>query len=354
MFELVEALFLAPEAAPVEPIAFTLRPDPVAINHALEKRRVPALAYASMRDCRLETVGYFGIVDKAAQRPAGPDTLWEAASLTKSVFGYLVMRLVEDGKIELDAPLADDMDAPRIADKARYARLTPRLILQHQSGLPNWADDVDNKIQLTEPLDFIAEPGEGFHYSGEAYQLLAIHVQNRTNMTLHEIFRHYLGEVMPRSSFERTPDGMVPAIGYFPIGEREFAIPAFPSRPAAAPGGLVTTPTDFAAFMGHLCREEGLSPAGYEEMLGVRNSIEPTPQDRRRRIHTSGYGFGFAVERYGDRETIYHYGHNGNFEALYLYDRMARDGIVYFTNAKGGDAVIHDVAGLYPWEEAEE
>ncbi|NMH59149.1 serine hydrolase [Alteromonas sp. MYP5] len=92
-----------------------------------------------------------------------PDTVFQAASLSKPVLAYLVLKMVEQNKLTLDTRLHTLYVDSRMTEKAYREQLTPRIILSHQSGLPNWGDD---------KLTFNHEPGITFEYSGEGYVYL--------------------------------------------------------------------------------------------------------------------------------------------------------------------------------------
>jgi CubicO group peptidase (beta-lactamase class C family) len=103
-----------------------------------------------VRDGRIVWAGAFGTRDDSAQTPVDTATVFEAASLSKPVFAYLVLRLADRGELDLDRPLAEMLEYSRVAHDARARRITARMVLSHGTGLPNWGGE-----QLT--LHF--EPG---------------------------------------------------------------------------------------------------------------------------------------------------------------------------------------------------
>ncbi len=115
-------------------------------------------------------------------RPVTEDTLNESASLTKTLFGTLVMRLVDEGKIDLDRPIMDIYESEPWSDDERFMKITPRQCLSHSSGLPNWQD---------KPMDINFDPGSSFSYSGEGYLLLQRMVEQITGKDLNELLHSY-------------------------------------------------------------------------------------------------------------------------------------------------------------------
>ncbi len=104
----------------------------------------------------------FGVKNAETKEPVGDDTVFEAASLSKTVFAYAVLKMVEDGKLDLDAALSEYLPAPYIENDARLNLITARRVLSHTTGFPNWRAS-------GKPLQIYFTPGERFSYSGEGF-----------------------------------------------------------------------------------------------------------------------------------------------------------------------------------------
>ena len=203
---------------------------------------VPGLALVGLANCTVTPAITVGSATLDPATPVTGTTLFEAASLSKPVFAYLVMQLVDEGALDLDRPLAHDFAYPRIEEHENYARITPRMILAHRTGLPNWVGDTDDPDR-TDRIAFVAPPGTRFSYSGEAYELLRRYVEFITDRTLDELFRERLGHIMPASTFELPPPtGAAPSRGY--ASSREPHSGRSLSDLGGAAGGLLTTADD--------------------------------------------------------------------------------------------------------------
>lgn len=107
---------------------------------------VPALAMAVIDHGEVVYMAGFGYRDVERRLPITDTSVMYAASLTKAMFAHLVMQLVDDGTIALDTPIKAYLPKPLpayekyadLAGDARWERITPRMLLSHSSGLPNW------------------------------------------------------------------------------------------------------------------------------------------------------------------------------------------------------------------------
>ena len=181
-------------------------PSPEELTGLLNVFDVPGLAVATLTDCEVNSeVIVAGSATLEPDVAVTPLTAFEAASLSKPVFAWLVLTLADEGVINLDRPIAETFDYARIPDKATYAKITPRTVLTHRTGLPNWVNEGVDFYDRTTPIPFEAPPGTAYSYSGEAFQLLQAFVEHETGRTLQQLFRERLGDIMPHSTFARPP-----------------------------------------------------------------------------------------------------------------------------------------------------
>jgi CubicO group peptidase (beta-lactamase class C family) len=216
---------------------------------------VSALSVAISQDSSREThrVGqsYFfslGVQDRATGKAVDGSTVFRAGILSQPLFGYLVLRLANAQRIDIDRPLHEYLDRPltdypEYADlkgDSRWKRLTARLILAHRSGLIN--------TRLSHPdkrLSFVSPPGKEFGYSEEGFRLL--------QFVLEKMFRRPLNEIANIVVYSRLSLSHTSFV-WEPRFEGHLAVPAgvdvAPERErgADAAGSLITTASDFLAF----------------------------------------------------------------------------------------------------------
>ena len=153
------------------------------IQRLMTAARVPGVQLALIQDGKVTYSHAYGYANVDKQQALRTDTIMYAASLTKAVFAYTVMQLVDEGVLTLDAPLPTLLkkslpDYPKFADlkdDPRWQLLTPRMLLSHTSGLINW-----RYINENNKLDFKYPPGSRYVYSGEGLNILQIVVEERT------------------------------------------------------------------------------------------------------------------------------------------------------------------------------
>jgi CubicO group peptidase (beta-lactamase class C family) len=202
---------------------------------------VPGMASAIIRDGRLD--GYVCHGDCGGRIPSQVDehTVFDAASLSKPVFAHAVLQLVDMGRLSLDAPLGNYLPRYALTDH-RVSSITPRHVLSHSGGLPNWRD-------ADFPLKTWFEPGERFSYSGEGYFYLQQAIEVITGEKLHTLIERLVVRPfgMTRSSF--IWDRRFDSNRAYP--HDDFGRPALDRKPgeANAAWSFQTTAADFAQYL---------------------------------------------------------------------------------------------------------
>ena len=313
-------------------------PEQSELEAALEAFDVPGMAMATLTACEVDGVAVAGVADLDTGAPVSADTAFEAASLSKAVFAYLVMTLVEDGLVDLDRPLAEEFDYPRISDKAAYAQITPRMILAHRTGLPNWVDEATEFQERSATIPFEFVPDTAYGYSGEGIQLLQAYIEFKTGTPLQQLFEERLGTVMPQSRFEQPlPSGLSPSRGYEATSQPETGRDMDNLKQVGmAAGSLVTRAGDFADFLSHVCLQRGLSEESYAEMFRPQS---PVPEGES--MLPTSWGLGWMTVDLGGARFVGHAGNNDEYRALAGIILETGDGFAIFTNGSNGEALIN-------------
>jgi len=113
---------------------------------------VPGVSLALIKDARIAWHKGFGVKDQLTGAPVEDETVFEAQSMSKPVFAYRVMKLCEQGVLDLDAPLTKYTPDSYLKGDPRLDLITPRRVLSHTTGFPNWRSS-------EEPLRINFTPG---------------------------------------------------------------------------------------------------------------------------------------------------------------------------------------------------
>lgn len=229
----------------------------------MKSSSLATLSVAVVQDGRVVFDRILGVVDRKSRKPADSRTVLRAASLSKPVFSYLVMKLVDEGRLGLDQPLSDYLEPPftsypeyaSLAGDARSAGLTAAVLLTHSAGFPNW-----RRPRGTGPLPFQFDPGSDFGYSGEGYCLLQFLFEKKTGRGLAALAKEKVFDPlgMGRSSFlweDRFDGDFAVALdsGLGPLIRRS-------RTNANCAGSLLTNASDYARFMLAALSGRGLKP----------------------------------------------------------------------------------------------
>ena len=296
---------------------------------AVAEAGVPGLSVAIVNGDRTVYHGVFGVTDRGNGTPVDDSTLFEAASLSKPVFAYFALKEVEAGLLDLDTPLYRYLPHPGIVARDREAArgITARMVLAHRTGFPNHARG--DSISLAYP------PGEGFEYSGEAYQYLAAVIAKLkgTNMQggLDSCFQRVVGAPLgwSRSTFVGNPALAVRKA----TGHDEEGIPTQADTKSNffAYSSLHSEATEYAAFLRALLRREGLAPGTFAEMLSEQSAF-PEDHPLRQEVGQTGWGLGMTRKPTPYGTMHLHTGNNHDFQA-YMMVLPERDfGIAFFLN----------------------
>lgn len=148
---------------------------------------VPGIGIAVVADGALAWSRTLGIADAAHGTPVTDQTLFEVASLSKPVFAYLALQLVDRGELDLDRPMVAYLRPDDLGTHPWVDRITARDVLRHSTGLPNWRKD-----PARERLVPAVEPGTRIDYSGEAIFWLQRVVETITGESLDGTARRLL------------------------------------------------------------------------------------------------------------------------------------------------------------------
>lgn len=345
---------------------------------------VPGVAIGVVDHGMLAWSGSFGFKNILTRDPVQDDTLFEAASMTKPVFAYVVMRLADEKRLDLDTPLVAYRRPENLGDDPNLERITARHVLEHSTGLPNWSSG---------PLVTSSTPGSTYTYSGEAFVWLQLVVEKIMGMGLGDVMQAKLfapagmthssfgwdEEIAGRTVFGHSepPEGerMLPPQPTRALGGRLLRVASTWGKPIASwtyedsvaamretdpdtppsthdllvnsAGGLLTTASDYAKFM--MLMTDRTERARWEISEPARQAMITPRLDVRG--HNISRGLGWELEQSSAGLLFQHSGSNyGIFKTLGIGDARSGRAIVVFTNAANGNAlaarIIREATGI--------
>ncbi len=304
------------------------------VPELMKKDGVPGLAIAVIRSGKTTWLHGFGMKEIKTGQPVTGETVFEAASLSKPVFAYAVLKLVEQGKLGLDVPLTTYLPKPFVEGDERLAKITTRMVLSHRTGFPNWPAD-DGSVSIY----FI--PGERFSYSGEGYIYLQRVVEKITGKPLNEYMTQavFTPLGMTSSGYVWRPDfDALTATGHDSDGKpTELWKPA----EALAASTLNTTAKDYALFVEAVLNGKGLKPATLREMETPEIALDPEcriciKHEPKQLSKNLFWGLGWGIERKDGTDVLWHWGDNGSFKGFVMADPKTKSGVVMFANSENG------------------
>jgi CubicO group peptidase (beta-lactamase class C family) len=280
-----------------------------------------------------------GLRDSRSRRAVGDLTIFEAASLSKPVFSYAVLQMVDAGVVSLDEPLASHVPDD-VLDDPRMARITARHVLTHMTGLPNWRS-------AEHPFRTYFDPGERFSYSGEGFVYLQHVVERITgeplDTTMHRLVFEPLG--MRDSSYvwqDRFEDDHA-----VPHDERLEPLPKLRPDHANAAYTLHTTAIDYARFLRAVLAGDRLKAATARLWIeprvkvprGRSECLDPVSEDE---LDPSvAWSLGWGIEP--DAGTFFHWGANDGFRAFAIGSPADGSAVAVFTNSDAGLSVVRPI-----------
>jgi len=316
----------------------------------MAQHRVPGVAIAGIENRRLAWERYYGVRRAGQPAPVDSTTLFEAASMTKLLMAYAALKLVEEGRLDLDRSLADYLDKPYLPEEPRHRWITARMVLSHTSGFPNWRT---NGWEQGGPLPLLCEPGTRFTYSGEGFLYLQRVVEHITDTPVEAHLQRTLLDPlgMTRSSLVwRDRPAPEAAAGHDGKGE-PFARRRL-YRQANAAYSLYCTAADYAKLILEMLAEDrsaphSISARSIDAMLTpatVALGRNPIARGGSRRPGPTYYGLGWAIDTAAAGDRIYHGGSNGTgFRCYCEFDRRRGAGLVIMANAVNGNRLWEDI-----------
>lgn len=296
----------------------------------LSENNVPAIGIGLIDAGEIKTVFVYGELKEGQNAPK--NTIFNVASVTKTVGTLLCLRLIEVGEWDLDTPLFTYWTDPDIAEDPRHKLLTTRHVLTHTTGFPNWRDDLPEG-----KLAFQNDPGTKYGYSGEGFQYLRNAIEKKFEKPIQDlsdslIFQplgmentwHRWNENIDENQYARWHDGY----GELYEGDHKIYWPSLDDD-------LLTTIEDYSKFGLYVIRKVNRSIAPYDLMVKPQVSIKEGK--------SMGLGWALITDLSDEEYAIHHGGSDYGVKSEVILLPKSQRGVVVFTNGDNGDYIIQKV-----------
>ncbi len=283
---------------------------------------IPGMSLAVVSEKRI-WAGELGVANIETKESVTNKTVFEAASLSKTIFAYLVKKM----NFPLDKPFSEILSSEELQSvlKARSLdhlpeakNFTAKMVLSHQTGLPNFGKAPEGPLET-----------DKFKYSGTGYRYLQTVLKKKTGKTLNELAKQYVFEPlnMTHSTFgwsEKLATGHDELNHPIKPHEEDSEEDSEEHAKENAAASLHTTASDYALFLQAVISD----PTFFKQPVNVPDSQL-----------TWGLGWGLQEEN----NIAFHWGDNGIFKAFVAIKLDTKTAIVYFANSENGLAIAQDV-----------
>jgi CubicO group peptidase (beta-lactamase class C family) len=297
----------------------------------MKKENVPGMSIIILENAEIESHNKYGLKNSEAHDPIDDNTVYEAASLSKPVFAYGILQMVEERLLNLDTPLSEYLPYPDVENDKRLQLITARMVLAHTTGFPNWR-------HKGESLKIYFQPGEKFSYSGEGFVYLQKVAEQLLKLPMEEYLKkrvfNPLG--MAHSSFiwQSEYESLIAS------GHDANGMPITNSRPLLGNAAftLHTTALDYAKFIIAIMKNTGLKLETMNQMMtsqirveeGCVNCVHKPPGKLSDSI---SWGLGWGLQQLVQGDSFWHWGDNNGFKSYIVGLKREKKGIIIFINS---------------------
>jgi CubicO group peptidase (beta-lactamase class C family) len=341
--------------------------DGFTLEQLMEKMRVPGVSVAVIKDFEIHWAKGYGTSDVTTGAPVTPDTIFQAASISKPTAAMGVMRLVQDGKMSLDTEINTFLKSWKLpaSEHTRDRPVTLRALLSHTSGLgdgfgfPGYPPNapLPSVVQIlngekpsnTGKVLLDRPPFTAYKYSGGGVTIVQLAVTDTTGRAFHELMKSLVLDPigMRHSAFEQPLSAERDSTAARAHSGRGAAMDAkwhvYPELQAA---GLWTTPSDLARLAIELQRTLQGQSTRVLSLASAREMITP--------VGVGDFAVGFGLRKLGEGWYFGHGGSNWGFQCDLVAHVRKGYGVAIMTNADSGGVVVNEirnrVAAAYNWD----
>jgi CubicO group peptidase (beta-lactamase class C family) len=310
---------------------------------------IPGMSIAVIKDGKVAWYKGFGVRNMNSKERVDENTIFDGASLTKPLFAYFTMIMVDKKIIDLDTPIVEYMSKEKIENYLgrfgysisqpgfRYdwfSKITPRHILSHSAGLCTYEIHLKEKPEV---YPIYSEPGTKFKYSPPGYFILQTIFEDILGERLDILMHKYVFEPLKMDNSYMVWNEKIRSNAAF--GHNIINVPVESLREAKDPhagGSLYSTAGDYAKFLAAVLNGKLLTKKSQMDMFTPVIDIEPNLP----------YAPGFSLDESSKGTCIWHTGDYVIFRNFAMADTKTKTGVVYFTNSFYGLQLYTEVIDM--------
>jgi CubicO group peptidase (beta-lactamase class C family) len=323
----------------------------------LGSNQVPGAVVSYIKNGEVAWTKAFGLADLRTSAPMRPDMVFNHGSDGKVMTAWAMMRLVDAGKVELDAPANRYLKRWQIrSTKFDPNGVTPRRLISHTAGLtvrgfkdyekgaplPTLVEVLEGKNQNDGAVIIKWEPGTTNVYSGGGFVIAQMIIEDVSGEPFAEFMRREVAKPLGLSSLEWVWTPRLESRAPTPYNWEQKEV-GYRQLASQAIGSEICTVPDFARFVAAAVAGPHNEPPGRGVLKQETVSSMLQTQPKVERSGGLGYGVGYLK----DEKFLSHAGGNPGWHAFFLISVDRREGFVIANNSSRGGAVNDAVLNLW-------
>lgn len=334
------------------------------INGIIKNTNAVGLSIAIIENYQLVWARGFGLIEQGKADSVTSQTLFQAASITKSLTATTIMKKIEEGKLSLTGDVNAHLISWKIPDN-KFAKLSPvnlKQLMSHTSGIITGSflpytihDSLPSILQVLNgktpahnmPVIVSFTPGKMYSYTGAGYVIMELLLMDLEKKTFEDIISHeiFTPLKMNNSTFAYSlPNVQFPSVASGHLKKNKVIDGGYYITYPLSFGGLWSTPSDLAKFLSEIQLSVKENSGHILSQKNARMMVTPVSYS----YHTAGgqYALGFTLEKRGPVTFFGHNGHNYGYISSMLGSLDGGYGIVIMTNSENGYKAINQIEKL--------
>ena len=343
------------------------------IFNQMRDYKIPGVSIAVINDFKIDWAKGYGLMESGTDKKVSSETMFQSGSTTKILMAIVILRLVEEGKLDLDTDINTYLNSWKMPEHPSGKKVTLRMLLTHQSGINRPGNGFDTepgsnptliqflkgeKPVLNDSVFFDTIPGTSHSYSNFGYLVMQFLLEDYFNTSYTEFVETYnFDQLNMKSSFIEYPfpskfdNRVVRPHNEEGVSSKDDGL----YSAALAQAGMITTPSEWATIACELMlayagkSNKILSQKSAQAMFNMELKLNPAEFEG-----LSGQGLGLFLFGKEEQQYFMHHGHNNpGANCVFIGSTSTGKGVVIMTNGMYGISlamqIVSSVAKEYGW-----